>query len=265
MFAPRVNSGTLNPTRGSVSIVEGGKVQPFRLPTSNRINDFTLSPFAGTESDGRHRGGPPFESQPPPDRRCANVSIGAVIMDTAARFRSAVSARVKQRQRRGERPSARLPPELSLRTRVYNAVRLPALAADAFGSPIPCFQGTHSGLLEDVVRAATAVATAFTEAFFMSAPVILDDDRPSPRPSRSRWIYVFAALLIAICFVSGTASWWFLTMRRSISTAGTPRLPPLASAIIGYRGIRKPVSGPVHGRHRAGLRGTTMTDIRQDH
>jgi hypothetical protein len=50
MVAPRVNSGTQILTRRSVSIVEGGKVQPFLcLPTSNRMNDFTLPPFAGNE------------------------------------------------------------------------------------------------------------------------------------------------------------------------------------------------------------------------
>jgi len=44
----------------------------------------------------------------------------------------------------------------------------------------------------------------------MSAPATHDDDRPSRR-SRSPWVYVFAALLIVICFASGAATVWFLT------------------------------------------------------
>jgi len=44
----------------------------------------------------------------------------------------------------------------------------------------------------------------------VSAPVSHDDGAPSPRSSRSRWIYAFAALVIAICFASGTATWLFL-------------------------------------------------------
>jgi penicillin-binding protein 1A len=79
-----------------------------------------------------------------------------------------------------------------------------------FRIAIPCFRGTHSGLLEDVVRATTAVAIGFTAAF-MSAPVTHDDRPPSPPRSRPRWIYVFAALLFVICVASGAATVWFLT------------------------------------------------------
>jgi penicillin-binding protein 1A len=44
----------------------------------------------------------------------------------------------------------------------------------------------------------------------VSEPAIHDDDRASPRSSRSRWAYAFAALLILICFASGAATWVFL-------------------------------------------------------
>lgn len=44
----------------------------------------------------------------------------------------------------------------------------------------------------------------------MGVPVTDGDDRASPRRSRSSWVYVFAALLIVICFASGAATVWFL-------------------------------------------------------
>jgi 1A family penicillin-binding protein len=61
-----------------------------------------------------------------------------------------------------------------------------------------------------VVRATTAVATTFTEAFVVSAPESHDDGAPAPRALRSRWGYAFAALVIAICLASGAAVSLFL-------------------------------------------------------
>ncbi len=46
----------------------------------------------------------------------------------------------------------------------------------------------------------------------MSALVTHDNDSPPPR--RSRWVYVFAALMILICFATGAATVWFLTSMR---------------------------------------------------
>ena len=65
----------------------------------------------------------------------------------------------------------------------------------------------------------------------MSAPVSHDDGAPSPRASRSRWIYAFAALVITICFASGAATWLFLaTVPSSLRELTSRRVIELRTA-----------------------------------
>ena len=95
----------------------------------------------------------------------------------------------------------------------------------------PLFQRESTGLLNDVVRATTAVAIAFTEAFVVSAPEIHDDGAPSPRSRRSRWLLAFAALLTAIFIASGAATWWFLTsLQPSLREVTSRRVIELTAA-----------------------------------
>jgi penicillin-binding protein 1A len=65
----------------------------------------------------------------------------------------------------------------------------------------------------------------------VSAPETHDVDLPSPRPTRSRWIYVFAAFLILICCASAGASLWFMeSIQPALREVTSRRVIELTSA-----------------------------------